>query len=403
MTLAQIQCEEDRTFQKGVSILDAAGGLKLKQYVDEAPSAQNLIDLIPGWICRLPSSVPVTAGALELFADGKSIIELGPLEGGHTYMLLNAGAADVTAVEANSFGFLKCLIVKELLNLQRASFLLGNFVPWLAQGDKHADIVWASGVLYHMTDPVDLLESLSRVADTVYLWTHYVSDEEMPHGDPRRTLITETLEVPWHEHALRLYRRPYLGADFPGFMGGVHPDPMWMERDHILLVLNTLGFNRIDILPGDPAHPQGPNFALLARRTRRGFLDGVGLRTLYGWATDDHGPPPELTASVNGVARLVFTPSLERPDLLPFLGRSDLGFAPDLGIPLKIGDWVAVSTADGWQPRGSPMQITWLDGSREDKALALVNREMTILEIGPSFKPIACRSAGWHSYSKAAR
>ena len=132
----------------------------------------------------------------------------------------------------------------------------------------------------------------------------------------------------------------------------------------------------------------------------QGYLDGVvGLRMLLGWAGNDLGQPPELTAYVNGVARLVFRPSLERPDLVPLIGRSDLGFAVDLGVPLKIGDWVAVATADGWQPGGSPMQVTQLQGSREDKALALLNREMTILEIGPSFNPIAPRSAGWRSYS----
>ncbi len=210
----------------------------------------------------------MTAGALGLFSDGrvdwafsilggiygKSIIELGPLAGGHTYILLNAGASDVTAIEANTLCLLKFLIVKELLHLDRASFILGNFVPWLAQGDRHADIVWASGVLYHMTDPIGLLESLSRVADAVFLWTHYVSDEEMPDSDPRRALITEMREVPWHDHAVRLYRRPYLGAAFPEFIGGVASDPMWMERSDILLVLNTLGFDQIDILEGDPAH-----------------------------------------------------------------------------------------------------------------------------------------------------
>ena len=126
--------------------------MKHEQYVDAAPSAQSLIDLVPGWVSRLPALVPVTAGDLGLFTDsrvdwavsilggvyGKSIIELGPLEGGHTYMLLNAGASHVTAIEANTLGVLKCLIVKELLHLERASFLLGNFNPWLAQDNRHA-------------------------------------------------------------------------------------------------------------------------------------------------------------------------------------------------------------------------------------------------------------------------
>jgi len=253
-----------------------------EQYVEGAPSAQHMIDLVPAWTSKLPAFVPVTAGVHGLFEDGridwalgvlggvygKSIIELGPLEGGHTYQLLKAGASHVTAVEANTLCFQKCLIAKELLRMDGASFLLGNFIPWLAQGDKHADIVWSSGVLYHMTDPIGLLELVSRVADTVFMWTHYVSDEEMPAGDPRRALITETCDVPWRDHTIRLFRRPYLGTNFPGFMGGIAPDPMWMERDHILLVLNTLGFDQIDVLPGDPANEHGPNFSILARRRR---------------------------------------------------------------------------------------------------------------------------------------
>jgi len=265
--------------------------MKHEQYIDAAPSAQNLIDLVPGWVCSLPSFVPVTAGALGLFTDprvdwaismlggvyGKSIIELGPLEGGHTYQLLKAGASHVTAVEANTFCLFKCLIAKELLHMERASFLLGNFIPWLARRDKRADIVWASGVLYHMTDPIGLLELVSRVADTVFLWTHYVYDQEMPVGDPRWALITEKCEVPWRQHSIRLFRRPYLGTDIPGFMGGISPDPMWMERSDILLVLKTLGFDQIDILPGDPANEHGPNFSILARRTRHELSTTPGV------------------------------------------------------------------------------------------------------------------------------
>jgi len=117
--------------------------MKHEQYVDAAPSAKNLIDLIPGWTSKLPGFVPVTAGVHGLFEDGridwalsilggvygKNIIELGPLEGGHTYQLLKAGASHVTALEANTYCLLKCLIVKEILHLERASLLLGNFIP----------------------------------------------------------------------------------------------------------------------------------------------------------------------------------------------------------------------------------------------------------------------------------
>ena len=46
-----------------------------------------------------------------------SVLELGPLEGGHSYMFEQLGAKEITAIEANSRAFLKCLIIEELLNL----------------------------------------------------------------------------------------------------------------------------------------------------------------------------------------------------------------------------------------------------------------------------------------------
>ena len=44
--------------------------------------------------------------------DGMSVLECGPLEGGHTYSLEKAGAR-ITAIEGNVEAYLKCLIVKE--------------------------------------------------------------------------------------------------------------------------------------------------------------------------------------------------------------------------------------------------------------------------------------------------
>ena len=53
--------------------------------------------------------------------DGVDILELGPLEAGHTYALAQLGA-NITAVEANAEAYLKCLLVKELLGIDKAKF-----------------------------------------------------------------------------------------------------------------------------------------------------------------------------------------------------------------------------------------------------------------------------------------
>ena len=43
--------------------------------------------------------------------------------------------------------------------------------------------------------------------------------------------------------------------------------PAWMERDALLQVLATLGFDDLRIANDDPDHPAGPALSILARRS----------------------------------------------------------------------------------------------------------------------------------------
>ena len=93
----------------------------LDSYVHVAPSAATAVGIFRGeWVSRLPPSVGVVAdGDSPLFDDGRvawaitelgvkdaDVVELGPLEGGHTFMLHQAGARRVVAVEGNTRAFL---------------------------------------------------------------------------------------------------------------------------------------------------------------------------------------------------------------------------------------------------------------------------------------------------------
>lgn len=116
------------------------------QYVMKKPSHQNAIDLFEGeWSSDVPGSF--VSGSTPLFNDsrlamlaeaagglaGKKILELGPLEGAHTTIMSSMGAAHVTAIEANSHAYLKCLIVKEILALKNVNYLLGDFDLYLEE------------------------------------------------------------------------------------------------------------------------------------------------------------------------------------------------------------------------------------------------------------------------------
>lgn len=63
--------------------------------------------------------------------DAMTILELGPLEGAHTYQLARLGAKHILAIEANSEAYLKCLVVKEILQIPRCRFLLGDCLIFL--------------------------------------------------------------------------------------------------------------------------------------------------------------------------------------------------------------------------------------------------------------------------------
>ncbi len=263
-----------------VSILSRRG--ILDQYVTVAPSAQSKVDIFAGeWISKLPASLGnVRSGDIDLFddervtwaleslggVDGADVLELGPMEGGHTWMLHEAGAASITAVEANTRLFLKCLIVRDLLETDRARFLCGNFVEYLRATDRTFDVCWASGVLYHMQDPVELIALISKRSRRLFLWTHYFDDEHITRKiRQRRFDEARVVQTEGFEH--RVYRYKYgIALRFRDFIGGTAPTSSWLPREDLIGALEHFGWTDIKIGFDTKDHSHGPALALTAVR-----------------------------------------------------------------------------------------------------------------------------------------
>ena len=256
----------------------------LDEYVAVLPSKQNSIDLVPGWNNALPPQFGVIAGAnvfynddrirwgLEQFGslEGKYVLELGPLEASHTYMLHQAGAGRILAIEANKLAFMRCLIVKEIMRLTNAEFLLGDCQRWLRATNERYDLIVACGVLYHMTEPVQLIESLCAHTDAVIIWTHYFDEAELQLGDPRRSPFSG-LVVTKRAHGIdiRLHERSYHEAwRDKKFCGGLNDTHYWMEKVQIFDLLRANGFSDLRVAMEQPDHPNGPSFCVFAKRTR---------------------------------------------------------------------------------------------------------------------------------------
>ncbi|HMK90423.1 MAG TPA: class I SAM-dependent methyltransferase [Methylocystis sp.] len=251
------------------------------RYVSTTPSYQNAIDVVPGWSSSLPARFGVKAGELATYADpriswaieqfgslqDRDVLELGPLEAGHTYMLEQAGAR-VDAVEANQLAFLRCLITKEILGLRRSRFWLGDFMRWLEDVDLSYDFIVASGVLYHLADPLRLIELIAQRTSAVYIWTHLVWEGHMMPDNIRRQIFAPEIEEhEFHGVTVRAYRRTYLDAHVdPAFCGGIRDEHRWLNREDVFKALNAVGFREIRTAHDEPGHRFGPSLSIFARK-----------------------------------------------------------------------------------------------------------------------------------------
>jgi Protein of unknown function (DUF1698) len=244
------------------------------------PSDQNAIDIFRNqWASNIEEVHPgVTSGPMPLFESdhrpliaalhlgftpgsckGMSILELGPLEGAHTYQLVKLGADRVLAIEANSDAFLKSLIVKEILQIPRCRFLLGDCLKFLQENHDPFDMIFCSGILYHMENPFELIKAMSLHSDRVFLWTHYYNPE----------LATKSVRVPKIVAAdgleLTFYEQAYGDTEAGTFWGGTKPVASWLSKQGIEQCLGHFGY-KLTVHQDNVDHVHGPCITATAIR-----------------------------------------------------------------------------------------------------------------------------------------
>jgi hypothetical protein len=173
--------------------------------------------------------------------------------------------AAATAIEANTGAYLRCLIVKEALGIE-AKFLLGDFVSFVATTRERFDAVIACGVLYHMEEPIALIDDLARLADTLLIWTHYFDDRMLRERKLRHKFAAAPARREHRGVAVELWEQHYFEAlDWSGFCGGAGRTSAWLSKDGLCGVLERNGY-QLTISFDDMTHPNGPGTVVLARR-----------------------------------------------------------------------------------------------------------------------------------------
>ena len=275
ISIAKVR-QDNKPKGETIKILDA--------YVLKEPNNQNVLDIFKGeWSSRLPDNFALVTqpGTARLFEDPRvewaeqifgnftnwKILELGPLEGGHSYMFQSKNANKIISIEANTRAFLKCLCIKEILNLDRVEFKLGDFMSFLENESSKYDMVFASGVLYHMEEPIRLLKLLSNVSDRIFIWTQYYEQGVILNRKELKHKFTPISSFEYDGVSYKYSTQSYKDAlAWSGFCGGPKVVSKWLTRDSIIKALKQFGFTDMQINFEDLNHPNGPAFAICAKK-----------------------------------------------------------------------------------------------------------------------------------------
>ena len=161
------------------------------------------------------------------------VLELGPYDGTDTVNLawfcdelvsLEARQENIDATQArvDAAGLTNVKIIQANLELYDLA-QLGKF-----------DAVWASGIIYHLPTPWELIEQIGHVTDLCYGWTH----------------LAET----WGQEKSGFAGREYGEIDHP--LAGLSPRSWWLTPIAFVGTWLNYGFKCEFLTPPDP-HPNG--------------------------------------------------------------------------------------------------------------------------------------------------
>ena len=184
------------------------------------------------------------------FPKAKRILELGSLEGGHSFAFARSpGVEHVVAIEGRRDNLERAQFIQGLLGEPRVQFIHANLEEFDLASLGSFDVVVCLGLLYHLPAPWELVQRISRVAPALFLWSHY--------AEPQRAKTVKNGYRGW------IY--PEWGFAFEP-LSGMSVSSFWPTREEFLRMLADNGFPHQDILEEQPFHPHGPAFTLAARK-----------------------------------------------------------------------------------------------------------------------------------------
>jgi SAM-dependent methyltransferase len=172
------------------------------------------------------------------------VLELGCLEGGHTVELARRGF-EVVGIEGRKENVRRARWISRLFKTD-ASVAFADLETTPLSTFGRFDLIFCSGLLYHLPRPWELIEQFPAVAPALFLSTHYAEEEET---------TVNGVGGRWYKE---------LGHSDP--LSGLSPRSFWPTRDALVALLEANGYD-VEIVR-DCAHTNGRLISLAARSDR---------------------------------------------------------------------------------------------------------------------------------------
>jgi hypothetical protein len=192
------------------------------------------------------SNDPRVRQFFERFPDVRTILELGSLEGGHTFTLArHQGVERVLAIEGRLANIDKAKFIGSLLGVSNVQFKQANLEQLQLQTLGYFDAIFCCGLLYHLPEPWKLVSQGPLVAPSLFIWTVYANENEA------------TIEIDG------LHGREYIEGGLNEPLSGLSAKSTWLTLPSLLELLKRSGYGKIEVLEKSQ-NPNGPAVSLAA-------------------------------------------------------------------------------------------------------------------------------------------
>ena len=184
------------------------------------------------------------------------VVELGPGDGYNSLALEMLGSKSLTVIEGNVDCFLRCLILKNAFDM-KTQFELGDFTR-MFDTSREVDLIYASGVLYHLPDPINFLEMASQHSKHLFLWTHFYEESALGDvGYAREAFssgIKTTKAFKGRAYTYHRYEYNVNHVACTGYAGGLREYASWMSWEDLEAALQACGYKILRAIEDRPGH-----------------------------------------------------------------------------------------------------------------------------------------------------